>query len=125
MVKQYIFTLADCKTNSNIFPVLQQNSPCFSCLEKVRTKFHVFPVLWPLCLRQITSRIVRTVYSRRRMYEMNTYLGLNLPCQTRLSLRVISHVYLHSGRLPVTSHKSQIPSGRPPTDATCKSPIFR
>ena len=37
---------------SNIFPVLQQNSLCFPCLEKVRTKFPgfpVFPVSWPPC----------------------------------------------------------------------------
>ena len=29
---------------SKIFPVSQQNSLCFPCLEKVRTKFPVFPV---------------------------------------------------------------------------------
>ena len=34
---------------SKIFPVLQQNSLCFPCLEKVRTKFPVFPVPWPPC----------------------------------------------------------------------------
>ena len=28
----------------NIFPVSEQNSLCFPCLEKVRTKFPVFPV---------------------------------------------------------------------------------
>ena len=31
-----------------IFPVLYLNSLCFPCLEKVITKFPVFPVLWPL-----------------------------------------------------------------------------
>ena len=31
---------------SKNFPVLQQNSLCFPCLEKVRTKF---PVPWPPC----------------------------------------------------------------------------
>ena len=35
---------------SKTFPVLQQNSLCFPCLEKVRTKFPVFPVPWPPCL---------------------------------------------------------------------------
>ena len=34
---------------SKIFPVLQQNSLCFPCLEEVRNKFPVFPVLWPPC----------------------------------------------------------------------------
>ena len=34
---------------SKTFPVLQQNSLCFPCLEKVRTKFPVFPVPWPPC----------------------------------------------------------------------------
>ena len=29
------------------FPVSEQNSLCFPCLEKVRTKFPVFPVPWP------------------------------------------------------------------------------
>ena len=39
----------------NIFPVLanfslcQNKIPCFDCLEKVRTKFPVFPVPWPPC----------------------------------------------------------------------------
>ena len=28
----------------------EQNSLCFLCLEKVRTKFPVFPVSWPPCL---------------------------------------------------------------------------
>ena len=36
-------------TVKNIFPALQQNSLCFPCLEKVRTKFPVFPVPWPPC----------------------------------------------------------------------------
>ena len=31
----------------NIFPVSEPNSLCFPCLEKVRTKFPVFPVPWP------------------------------------------------------------------------------
>ena len=30
--------------------MLQQNSLCFPCLEKVRTKFPVFPVPWPPCV---------------------------------------------------------------------------
>ena len=34
---------------SKTFPVLQQNSLCFPCLEKLRTKFPVFPVPWPPC----------------------------------------------------------------------------
>ena len=34
---------------SKTFPVLQQNSLCFPCQEKVRTKFPVFPVPWPPC----------------------------------------------------------------------------
>ena len=34
---------------SKTFSVLQQNSLCFPCLEKVRTKFPVFPVPWPPC----------------------------------------------------------------------------
>ena len=34
---------------SKTFPVLQQNSLCFPCLEKVRSKFPVFPVPWPPC----------------------------------------------------------------------------
>ena len=34
---------------SKTFPVLQQNSLCFPCLEKVRTKFPFFPVPWPPC----------------------------------------------------------------------------
>ena len=29
---------------SKFFPVSEQNSLCFPCLEKVRTKFPVFPV---------------------------------------------------------------------------------
>ena len=32
---------------SKFFPVSQQNSPCFPCLGKVRTKFLVFHMLWP------------------------------------------------------------------------------
>ena len=32
-----------------IFPVLYLNSLCFPCLEKVLTKFPVFPVPWPPC----------------------------------------------------------------------------
>ena len=32
-----------------IFPVSKKNSLCFPCLEKLRTKFPVFPVLWPPC----------------------------------------------------------------------------
>ena len=36
---------------SKTFPLLQQNSKCFPCLEKVRTKFLVFPVPLPPCLR--------------------------------------------------------------------------
>ena len=42
-------------TVKNIFPVSQKfpcvttNSLCFPCLEKVRTKFPVFPVLLPPC----------------------------------------------------------------------------
>ena len=35
---------------SRTFPVLQQNSLCFPSLEKVRTKFPVFPVPWPPCM---------------------------------------------------------------------------
>ena len=34
---------------SKTFPVLQKNSLCFPCLEKVRPKFPVFPVPWPPC----------------------------------------------------------------------------
>ena len=37
---------------SKFFPVSKQNSLCFPCLEKVRTKFPVFPVFpvpWPPC----------------------------------------------------------------------------
>ena len=34
---------------SKFFPVPEQNSLCFPCLEKVRTKFPVFPVPWPPC----------------------------------------------------------------------------
>ena len=34
---------------SEFFPVSKQNSLCFPCLEKVRTKFPVFPVPWPPC----------------------------------------------------------------------------
>ena len=37
---------------SEFFPVSKQNSLCFPCLEKVRTKFPVFPVFpvpWPPC----------------------------------------------------------------------------
>ena len=34
---------------SKMFPVLQQNSLCFPCLEKVRTKIPVFPVPWSPC----------------------------------------------------------------------------
>ena len=39
--------------SANILPVLanfslcQNKIPCFPCLEKVRTKFPVFPVPWP------------------------------------------------------------------------------
>ena len=36
-------------TVKNIFPVSQKISLCFPCLEKVRTKFPVFPVPWPPC----------------------------------------------------------------------------
>ena len=38
------------------FPVSEQISPCFPCLEKVRTKFPVFPVPWPLCVSKICER---------------------------------------------------------------------
>ena len=34
---------------SKFFPVSEQNFLCFPCLEKVRTKFPVFPVPWPPC----------------------------------------------------------------------------
>ena len=35
---------------SKIFSLcLQQNSLCFPCLEKVRSKFPAFPVWWPPC----------------------------------------------------------------------------
>ena len=33
-----------------IFPVLSLNSLCFPCLEKMLTKFPVFPVPWPPCI---------------------------------------------------------------------------
>ena len=34
----------------------EQNSLCFPCLEKVRTKFPVFPVPWPPCIGQSQVR---------------------------------------------------------------------
>ena len=42
---------------SKTFPVLQQNSLCFPCLEKVRTKFPVFPVPWPPCVMEVSHAI--------------------------------------------------------------------
>ena len=43
---------------SKTFPVLQQNSLCFPCLEEVRTKFSVFPVPWPPCDRGVPPSIL-------------------------------------------------------------------
>ena len=53
--------------------MLQQNSLCFPCLEKVRTKFPVFPVPWPPCLRH-HSGLVRS--GRKRMRKENVFLKL-------------------------------------------------
>ena len=52
---------------SKFFPVSEQNSLCFTCLEKVRTKFPVFPVPWPPCKWFIYEKI--RIYVR---YEMAT-----------------------------------------------------
>ena len=40
----------------------QQNSLCFPCLEKVRTKFPVFPVAWPPCSSRMCTAHLPTVH---------------------------------------------------------------
>ena len=63
---------------SKTFPVLQQNSLCFPCLEKVRAKFPVFPVPWPPCVG--TNLMLQTIViphwlSTVRMKVIQIYLN--------------------------------------------------
>ena len=46
-----------------IFPMLYLNSLCFPCLEKLITKFPVFPVLWPPCYQTIFLHIVAKTFT--------------------------------------------------------------
>ena len=69
---------------SKTFPVLQQNSLCFPCLEKVRTKFPVFPVPWPpwSCITSIIAVLTLTFGVNWPLvtwqWQMQT-LGVNEP----------------------------------------------
>ena len=56
---------------SKTFPVLQQNSLCFPCLEKVRTKFPVFLVPWPPIMGDLQRMIQGEIFTAhiRRMGE--------------------------------------------------------
>ena len=53
---------------SKTFPVLKQNSLCFPCLEKVRTKFPVFPVPWPPCCYLNRNCYVALRFKKRYRY---------------------------------------------------------
>ena len=49
----------------------KQNSLCFPCLEKVRTKFPVFPVPWPPCINKASGRW--GIFRRKAPREFTTY----------------------------------------------------
>ena len=51
----FIITVQIFPCVSKFFPVSEQNSLCFPCLEKVRTKFPVFPVPWPPVLTYFSN----------------------------------------------------------------------
>ena len=53
----------------------EQNSLCFPCLEKVRTKFPVFPVPWPPCFNKC-------------MVSNSTCFNLNIMTPTSGSSRI-------------------------------------
>lgn len=56
-----------------------------------------------------------------RMYaRSNRKRGLNLPGNSLLQFRTISHVYWHSLREPHEIHRSSIPGGMPPARSSCK-----
>ena len=66
MLFAVINTVQNIFSVSKIFPVLQQNSLCFPCLEKVRTKFPVFPVPWPPCTMNVAEQFekIQVKFSR-------------------------------------------------------------
>ena len=66
------------------FSVSEPNSLCFPCMEKVRTKFPVFPVSWPPCT-------LGTPYNQQKaIYEVARQLSHNVPAlRTLFPLRFI------------------------------------
>ena len=75
----------------------KQNSLCFPCLEKVRTKFPVFPMPWPPCpgcteFQQqwqkkdvqscvLNHRTVLSSFCHQIINKTQTYISLNWPDQ--------------------------------------------
>ena len=64
---------------SKTFPALQQNSLCFPCLEKVRTKFLVFPVPWPPCVSGQFSLKSAWNFKKLGREEERHLSSLNIP----------------------------------------------
>ena len=75
---------------SKIFPVLQQNSLCFPCLEKVRTKFPVFPVPWPPC-RFLSGHLLFMV---KDLWRKTKSLTMEILTDKKFDKQVIKHTYI-------------------------------
>ena len=59
-----------------IFPVLYLNSLCFPCLEKLITKFPVFPVPWPATLPVFSTILWNQQFCPRSQVFLTGYICL-------------------------------------------------
>ena len=95
-------------TVKNIFPVFQKfplcysKIPCFPCLEKVRTKFPVFPIPWPPCS---TPGHISTYDYEQKFYKQKGYIYTCCSLMN-FSLSYLSILHLRSASSSASSFSS-------------------